>query len=292
MEKDNRKKVLKDAGFAYIITFVLYLFLGTLTFNIKTQLGFVIIRSFTMPLCIFIAYSLYFGLYIREFLQQLKHDLKELDIYRILFSLKYCFLYLGIAFLITPISQIQKNSVQDGRIDLYIMLMMPIFVIFEEYIFRYILLNKFSENCTDRGILFSSIFFALMHYDRFINPLIVGIFVGIVYVYTRNIIYPIFVHYAINSMILVNLVMYVQNLSFGTHVTLETPNKMTGILLLVTAMILIVLQKLLKKGKEVLELEKNILLLFVKQIKYTYEFIKTFPINLVLFWKILSINFI
>lgn len=286
-DRKKRLEVLKNYGIASIITFFIYFFLANLSFNVKIPLIFTIIKSLTMPICIFIVYSSYFGIHLKEFIEQIKADIKNLNPYEILFCLKYCFLYLGIAFLITPLYAIQKNVVKDESINLYIAIFMPIFVIFEEYIFRYIILNKFSSNCIDNGILFSSICFALMHYNRFLNPLMCGIVLGIVYVSTKNIIYPILMHYAINSMLLVEFVIYIQNMIFNTHIKLELPNKITSALLIVIAIILLFLQMISNKGKEIYLREKEIKYSIVRQINYLPEIVTTFPINFVLICKIL-----
>ncbi|MCC5894151.1 MAG: CPBP family intramembrane metalloprotease [Alkalibacterium sp.] len=74
--------------------------------------------------------------------------------------------------------------------------------IVEEILFRGVLLNKLALTFGIRkGILFSSIIFMVFHLNSFFIPqLIGGILLGIIYIKTKQLIYPILAH-ALNNLI-------------------------------------------------------------------------------------------
>lgn len=63
--------------------------------------------------------------------------------------------------------------------------------IFEEMLYRGIILEKLKKQGNVFAIIASSVLFGFMHHIRFIDTFIVGIMLGSIYVITGNLIYPI-----------------------------------------------------------------------------------------------------
>lgn len=78
--------------------------------------------------------------------------------------------------------------------------------ILEEFVFRGIILNKWTEKKSNtRALLLSSLLFGVMHIGSFIIPqLIAGLIYGIVYLKTKKLIYPIVMH-ILNNFLLVSI---------------------------------------------------------------------------------------
>lgn len=72
--------------------------------------------------------------------------------------------------------------------------------VIEEIIFRGIILNKWAERSSNiRALALSSLVFGLIHFDSLIVPqLIGGLIYGLVYLKTKKLIYPIFMHMLYN----------------------------------------------------------------------------------------------
>lgn len=77
--------------------------------------------------------------------------------------------------------------------------------IIEEIFFRGILLNKWSEKYGNvKGVLFSSLIFMILHIGSLMLPqLLMGLLCAIVYIRTKNLIYPILAHALYNFCIIV-----------------------------------------------------------------------------------------
>lgn len=72
--------------------------------------------------------------------------------------------------------------------------------ILEEVIFRGIILNKWAEKSTNvRALVLSSLVFGLLHFNTFVIPQFIGgLIYGLVFLKTKKLIYPIFMHMLYN----------------------------------------------------------------------------------------------
>lgn len=164
---------------------------------------------------------------------------------------------------------------------------MILFVLFEEYIFRYLVQRKLMNVTSDYGILFMAIVFGLFHYGKYKSGFLFGIAVGIIYAITENIAYTVIIHYFLNSIISLRIAVFFQNLFTAQNIELAEINKMTGFISILLGIILIFGQSLLNKDfmPTFSQREREILKKIVKEIKYLPELIKTFPLNIGLIFR-------
>lgn len=105
-----------------------------------------------------------------------------------------------------PYLGIEEESASNISVFLYFF---PVGVIaapiIEEIFFRGILLNKWSEKYGNvKGVIFSSLIFMILHIGSLMLPqLLMGVLCAIVYIRTKNLIYPILAHAFYNFCIIV-----------------------------------------------------------------------------------------
>lgn len=285
--KTERKIILEKIGMAMIIAFFVYIFLASIKFNEKSN-SFLIFRSMLGPVHIFIGFSCLFGIHILDFFKDLIKGLKKIKIKELILFLKYVFIYQGFMLLTTNLNDYQNLNV-NGFIDFYISVTMILFVLAEEYIFRYIVQKKLMDVCDDYGILFMAIVFGFFHYGRFKQGFTFGIGIGFIYALTeKNIAYTFLIHYFLNMLLSVKIIVFFQNIFMNTSLVANEANKTTGVISILVGVILILIQLLLKSNiyLSITRREKEILKKLINQIKYLPELVTTFPINLTLFIRI------
>ena len=283
----DRKKILEKIGYATIVSFIIYIFLASIKFKGASD-SFFVFRSLLNPISIFIGFSCFFGIHIREFFRDLIKGIKEIKVKELILFLKYVFIYQGIIILTTNLDVLQEAGNETSNfIDLYVSITMILFVSFEEYIFRYLVQKKLMNVTSDYGILFMAIVFGFFHYGKYKSGFLFGIVLGIVYIMTENIAYTVIIHYFFNSTLLLRIVVFLQNIFMATNVELDGLNNTTGFISLLLGVVLMLVQLLLK-GNYIYSFrqkEKELLKKVLQQIKYLPELIKTFPLNMVLFFR-------
>lgn len=285
--KAEGKKILEKIGMAMIVSFIIYIFLASIKFK-GTSDSFFVFRSLLNPISIFIGFSCLFGVNITDFFKDLIKGIKEIKIKELILFFKYAFIYQGIIILTTNLDALQEMSnYTTNFIDLYVSITMILFVLFEEYIFRYLIQTKLMKVCNDYGILFMAIVFGFFHYGKYKSGFLFGIVLGIVYIMTENIAYTVIIHYFLNSTLSLRIVVFLQNIFMATNVELDGLNNTTGFISLLLGVILILVQLLLK-GNYIYSFrqkEKELLKKVLQEIKYLPELIKTFPLNMVLLFR-------
>ena len=283
----ERKKILEKIGYATIVSFIGYIFLASVKFKGISD-SFFVFRSLLNPVSIFIGFSCFFGIHVRDFFKDLIKGIKEIKVEELILFLKYVFIYQGIIILTTNLDALQEMSNDSTSfIDFYVSITMILFVLFEEYIFRYLVQRKLMNVTSDYGILFMAIVFGLFHYGKYKSGFLFGIAVGIIYAITENIAYTVIIHYFLNSIVPLRIVVFIQNLFTTQNIELAEINKMTGFISLLLGIILIFGQFLLKKDfiATFSQIEREILKKIVKEIKYLPELIKAFPLNIGLLFR-------
>ena len=283
----ERKKVLEKIGYATIVSFIIFIFLASIKFK-EVSDSFLVFRSLLNPISIFIGFSCFFGIHLREFFRDLIKGIKEIKVQELILFLKYVFIYQGIIILTTNLDALQEMSNDSTSfIDLYLSITMILFVLFEEYIFRYLVQRKLMNVTSDYGILFMAIVFGLFHYGKYKSGFLFGIAVGIIYAITQNISCTVIIHYFLNSTVSMRIVVFFQNLFTAQNIELAEINKMTGFISILLGIILIFGQSLLNKDfvANFSQREREILKKIVKEIKYLPELIKTFPLNIGLIFR-------
>lgn len=283
----DRKKILEKIGYATIVSFIIYIFLASIKFKGASD-SFFVFRSLLNPISIFIGFSCFFGIHIREFFRDLIKGIKEIKVKELILFLKYVFIYQGIIILTTNLYVLRETGIETSNfIDLYVSITMILFVLFEEYIFRYLVQRKLMNVSSDYGILFMAIVFGFFHYGKYKSGFLFGIVLGIVYIMTENIAYTVIIHYFLNSTLSLRIVVFLQNVFMATNVELDGLNNTTGFISLLLGVVLMLVQLLLK-GNYIYSFrqkEKELLKKVLQQIKYLPELIKTFPLNMVLFFR-------
>lgn len=283
----DRKKILEKIGYATIVSFIIYIFLASIKFK-EISNSFFVFRSLLNPISIFIGFSCFFGIHIRDFFRDLIKGIKEIKVKELILFFKYVFIYQGIIILTTNLDVLQEAGNETSNfIDLYVSITMILFVLFEEYIFRYLVQRKLMNVTSDYGILFMAIVFGFFHYGKYKSGFLFGIVLGIVYIMTENIAYTVIIHYFLNSTLLLRIVVFLQNIFMATNVELDGLNNTTGFISLLLGVVLMFVQLLLK-GNYIYSFrqkEKGLLKKVLQQIKYLPELIKTFPLNMVLFFR-------
>lgn len=283
----ERKKILEKIGYATFVSFIIYIFLASIKFKGVSD-SFFVFRSLLNPISIFIGFSCFFGIHIRDFFRDLIKGIKEIKVKELILFLKYVFIYQGIIILTTNLDALQEVGNETSRfIDLYVSITMILFVLFEEYIFRYLVQRKLMNVTSDYGILFMAIVFGLFHYGKYKSGFLFGIAVGIIYAITENITCTVIIHYFLNSIVPLRIAVFFQNLFTAQNIELAEINKMTGFISLLLGVILIFGQSLLNKDfvDNFSQREREILKKIVKEIKYLPELIKTFPLNIGLIFR-------
>lgn len=278
----ERKKILEKIGYATIVSFIIYIFLASIKFK-EISNSFFVFRSLLNPISIFIGFSCFFGIHIRDFLRDLIKGIKKIKVKELILFLKYVFIYQGIIILTTNLDALHEAGNETSSfIDLYVSITMILFVLFEEYIFRYLIQRKLMNVTSDYGILFMAIVFGLFHYGKYKSGFLFGISVGIIYAITENIACTVIIHYFLNSIVSLRIVVFFQNLFTAQNIELAEINKMTGFISLFLGVILIIGQFLLNKDfvATFSQREREILKKIVQEIKYLPELIKTFPLNI------------
>ena len=278
----ERKKILEKIGYATIVSFIIFILLASIKFK-EVSNSFLVFRSLLNPISIFIGFSCFFGIHLREFFRDLIKGIKEIKVKELILFLKYVFIYQGIIILTTNLDALQEVGNETSRfIDLYVSITMILFVLFEEYIFRYLVQRKLMNVTSDYGILFMAIVFGIFHYGKYKSGFLFGLSVGIIYAITENIAYTVIIHYFLNSIISLRIAVFFQNLFTAQNIELAEINKMTGSISLLLGVILIIGQFLLNKDfvANFSQREREILKKIVKEIKYLPELIKTFPLNI------------
>ena len=283
----DRKKILEKIGYATIVSFIIYIFLASIKFKGVSD-SFFVFRSLLNPVSIFIGFSCFFGIHIRDFFRDLIKGIKEIKVKELILFLKYVFIYQGIIILTTNLYVLRETGIETSNfIDLYVSITMILFVLFEEYIFRYLVQRKLMNVSSDYGILFMAIVFGFFHYGKYKSGFLFGIVLGIVYIMTENIAYTVIIHYFLNSTLSLRIVVFLQNVFMATNVELDGLNNTTGFISLLLGVVLMLVQLLLK-GNHIYSFrqkEKELLKKVLQEIKYLPELIKTFPLNMVLFFR-------
>ena len=283
----ERKKILEKIGYATIVSFIIFIFLASIKFK-EVSDSFLVFRSLLNPISIFIGFSCFFGIHLRDFFRDLIKGIKKIKVKELILFLKYVFIYQGIIILTTNLDVLQETGIETSNfIDLYVSITMILFVLFEEYIFRYLVQRKLMNVTSDYGILFMAIVFGLFHYGKYKSGFLFGIAVGIIYAITENITCTVIIHYFLNSIVSLRIAVFFQNLFTAQNIELAEINKMTGSISLLLGIILIIGQFLLKKDfiATFSQIEREILKKIVKEIKYLPELIKTFPLNIGLLFR-------
>ena len=283
----ERKKILEKIGYATIVSFIIFIFLASIKFNGISD-SFLVFRSLLNPISIFIGFSCFFGIHVKDFFRDLIKGIKEIKVKELIFFLKYVFIYQGIIILTTNLDALQEMSNDSTSfIDLYLSITMILFVLFEEYIFRYLVQRKLMNVTSDYGILFMAIIFGFFHYGKYKSGFLFGIAVGIIYAITQNISCTVIIHYFLNSTVSMRIVVFFQNLFTAQNIELAEINKMTGFISLLLAVILIIGQFLLSKDfvANFSQREREILKKILQEIKHLPELIKTFPLNIGLLFR-------
>lgn len=283
----ERKKILENIGYATIVSFIIFIFLASIKFKGISE-SFLVFRSLLNPISIFIGFSCFFGIHVRDFFRDLIKGIKEIKVKDLILFLKYVFIYQGIIILTTKLDALQEmGNGSTSFIDLYVSITMILFVLFEEYIFRYLVQRKLMNVTSDYGILFMAIVFGLFHYGKYRSGFLFGIAVGIIYAITENIAYTVIIHSFLNSTVSMRIVVLFQNLFTAQNIELAEINKMTGFISLLLGIILIFGQFLLKNDfvATFSQREKEILKKILQEIKYLPELIKAFPLNIGLLFR-------
>ncbi|WP_235932858.1 CPBP family intramembrane glutamic endopeptidase [Peptoniphilus faecalis] len=272
---------------AMIVSFIIFIFLSSIKFKEASD-SFLVFRSLLNPISIFIGFSCLFGIHVADFFKDLIKGMKNIKIKELILFFKYVFIYQGIIILTTNLNFLQESNNETSEfIDLYLIIMMILFVLFEEYIFRYLIQTKLMNVCNDYGILFMAIVFGFFHYGKYKSGFLFGIVLGIVYIMTENITYTVIIHYFLNSTLSLRIVVFLQNFFMATNVELDGLNNTTGFISLLLGVVLMLVQLLLK-GNYIYSFrqkEKELLKKVLQQIKYLPELIKIFPLNMVLFFR-------
>ena len=285
----ERKKIIEKIGYAVIVSFIIFVFLASVKFK-GTSYSFFVFRSLLNPISIFIGFSCFFGIHIRDFFKDLIKGIKEIKVQELILFLKYVFIYQGIIILTTNLDALQEMSNDStSSIDLYVSITMILFVLFEEYIFRYIVQRKLMNVSRDYGILVMAIVFGLFHYGKYKSGFLFGIALGIIYAITENISYTVIIHYFLNSTVSMRIAVFCQNLFAVNNIELAQINKTTGFISLLLGFILIIGQFLLNKDfvATFSQREKETLKKILQEIKYLPELIKAFPLNIGFLFKFL-----
>ncbi|MDU3751766.1 MAG: CPBP family intramembrane glutamic endopeptidase, partial [Peptoniphilus rhinitidis] len=224
----ERKKIIEKIGYAVIVSFIIFVFLASVKFK-EVSDSFLVFRSLLNPISIFIGFSCFFGIHIRDFFRDLIKGIKELKVKELILFFKYVFIYQGIIILTTNLDALQEMSNDStSSIDLYVSITMILFVLFEEYIFRYIVQRKLMNVSRDYGILVMAIVFGLFHYGKYKSGFLFGIALGIIYAITENISYTVIIHYFLNSTVSMRIAVFCQNLFAVNNIELAQINKTTG----------------------------------------------------------------
>lgn len=283
----ERKKILEKIGYAVIVSFIVYIFLASVKFKGISD-SFFVFRSLLNPISIFIGFSCFFGIHVRDFFKDLIKGIKEIKVEELILFLKYVFIYQGIIILTTNLDVLQEMSNDTTSfIDLYVSITMILFVLFEEYIFRYLVQRKLMNVSKDYGILVMAIVFGLFHYGKYKSGFLFGIAVGIIYAITENITCTVIIHYFLNSTVSMRIVVFFQNLFIAKNIELAQINKMTGFISLLLGIILIFGQFLLNKNYVATfsQREKKILKKILQEIRSLPELMKIFPLNIGLLFR-------
>lgn len=283
----ERKKILEKIGYATIVSFIGYIFLASVKFKGISD-SFFVFRSLLNPVSIFIGFSCFFGIHVRDFFKDLIKGIKEIKVQELILFLKYVFIYQGIIILTTNLDVLQKmNNDTTSFIDLYVSITMILFVLFEEYIFRYLVQRKLMNVSKDYGILVMAIVFGLFHYGKYKSGFLFGIAVGIIYAITENITCTVIIHYFLNSTVSMRIVVFFQNLFIAKNIELAQINKMTGFISILLGIILIFGQFLLNKNYVATfsQREKKILKKILQEIRCLPELMKIFPLNIGLLFR-------
>ena len=283
----ERKKIIEKIGYAVIVSFIIFVFLASIKIK-GTSYSFFVFRSLLNPISIFIGFSCFFGIHIKDFFKDLIKGIKEIKVQELILFLKYVFIYQGIIILTTNLDALQEMSNDStSSIDLYVSITMILFVLFEEYIFRYIVQRKLMNVSRDYGILVMAIVFGLFHYGKYKSGFLFGIALGIIYAITENITCTVIIHYFLNSTISMRTVIFFQNLFMTKNIELAQINKMTGFISLLLGIILIFGQFLLNKNHVATfsKREKETLKKILQEIRYLPELIKIFPLNIGLIFR-------
>ncbi len=283
----ERKKIIEKIGYATIVSFIVYIFLASVKFKGISD-SFFVFRSLLNPISIFIGFSCFFGIHVRDFFKDLIKGIKEIKVEELILFLKYVFIYQGIIILTTNLDVLQKmNNDTTSFIDLYVSITMILFVLFEEYIFRYLVQRKLMNVSKDYGILVMAIVFGLFHYGKYKSGFLFGIAVGIIYAITENITCTVIIHYFLNSTVSMRIVVFFQNLFIAENIELAQINKMTGFISLLLGIILIFGQFLLNKNYVATfsQREKKIQKKILQEIRCLPELMKIFPLNIGLLFR-------
>lgn len=283
----ERKKIIEKIGYAVIVSFIVFIFLASVKFK-GTSDSFLVFRSLLNPVSIFIGFSCFFGIHVKDFFKDLIKGIKEIKVQELILFLKYVFIYQGIIILTTNLDALQEMSNDTTNfIDLYVSITMILFVLFEEYIFRYLVQRKLMNISKDYGILVMAIVFGLFHYGKYKSGFLFGIAVGIIYAITENISYTVIIHYFLNSTISMRIAVFCQNLFMTKNIELAQINKMTGFISLLLGIILIFGQFLLSKNylATFSQREKKILKKILQEIRCLPELMKIFPLNIGLLFR-------
>lgn len=103
--------------------------------------------------------------------------------------------------------------------------------IFEEILYRGIILERLKNHGNVFAIIASSVLFGFMHGIRFIDTFIVGIMLGSIYVITGNLIYPIFMHFYVD--VILQIINYIILLLFPAMSTTQFIFTRLGILAII-----------------------------------------------------------
>jgi len=97
----------------------------------------------------------------------------------------------------------------------------------EELIFRGLLLNRISYKLNLKyGIMISSFIFAIFHFD-IIGSFITGVILSFVYIWTKNLLYPILLHIANNCLVVFLVIFNIELPKFFIYTTVQDVQAVT-----------------------------------------------------------------
>lgn len=144
------------------------------------------------------------------------------------FSISFNYFF-GIAKLLSTVPSDYIKRSDSFTMDLLLTGCMA--AIFEEMLYRGIILEKLKKHGNVFAIIASSVIFGFMHGIRFIDTSITGIMLGSIYVLTGNLIYPIFMHFYVD--VILQIINYIILLLFPAMSNIQFILIRLGILMII-----------------------------------------------------------
>ena len=264
--KDTSNKV----GLLFVIQLALLLFIAPALYSILEVNNGMLIFIFNNLSIIIIACLIFSCDFKKIFVR--KRDITLLE------GIFYIFLFYSLYLILTsiinnilPFIYNTKTEEMDMTLQFFILggLAVPIA---EEIVYRGILLEKLRKYGDVFAVLISALIFGMLHGSRLPHTFLAGIFMGILYVRSNNLIYPIGMH-IFNNLFYSSFVLVLEN-------TFNIDNKDLGTLIsLVTCIFIAGLLYIILKKKSSKEIENltivNIKGMF-KRLRKDREIYKTF----------------